>query len=139
MISITDLRARSFNFKASIFSSILCRQCIAFSQLLQELLSLDAHNKVGATFQIQTEMNVRRQSRFDARPGKVFDRGTVSWAYHDVQSHDSNNGNNDYALQEILFLHYSNSNCGLTSFWLFVDAGDRGAGDFEDCFICAAN
>src|SRR5215204_802299 len=60
-------------------------------------------------------------------------------AYNYVEPDQCHNCDYDCSLQEVLFLHYLNLKLVDLFLFFFVDSGNRGAGYFNDRFVCTSD
>jgi hypothetical protein len=93
---------------------------------------------MGAAFEIQSQTNIGRKGRFDARPTKISKRRAATRTDHEVESHQSYDGNNDAALQEILLLHHQNQVLRLFLDFL-VDACHSRSRNLKNGFVGASD
>src|SRR5690349_23484306 len=95
-----------FDVESRFLRDQLCRGRAIFSQALEIILDLHAHDEMRSAFEIETEMNVVCQIGFESAPGKVLcARAPAVWTNNNIDSHDRDDGDNDRALQQVLLLH----------------------------------
>src|SRR5216684_4559959 len=93
-------------FQVLLLSGELRRRRVVLSEMFQVILDLDAHHQMRPAFKIESEMNVVRQRRFDARVGEVFEvRPAPVRSNYDVKAGQGNNPDDDRTLKEIFPLH----------------------------------
>jgi len=68
----THVRVSFLDIKAGVFGCVLRRHCILFSQALQILLGLYAHDEMRAAFQIEPRRMFLLEILFDAARGKIL-------------------------------------------------------------------
>src|SRR5829696_4437792 len=124
IVTAPDLRAASLDVEARIFCRILGRDAVFFSQSSQKFFSLYSHHQVRAALKIQSELDVGGESAFDPRPRKIFQGGPAPRTDYEVETCECDQGDDDSASKEVLFLHCRKCYRLTGRFSFLVDAGD---------------